>query len=265
VTVNADDFASEAQRAVDSPAKMVNFKARRLNVWGLNDTQTFLSLDRWLAGRSDIDLDALADKDCYGGMDLSSNTDLTSFVLSFPAEDGSIDVLAWHWLPEDVLMDRAKAECDRYPEWVEAGHLELTDGDYIDQPFIRQRINEIGKRFKIREIAYDPAFASDIGPKLAGDGFEVFEFWQTARMYTPVMAKLDELVLAGRIRHQNPMLDWQASNLLAKVNEAGHMKPAKPSGGAKIDGMSALLMSLGRIVKGSQEDEGYDYCPAITF
>lgn len=255
ITVNRADFEAEAQRAADSPAKMVNFKRRRLNVWGMTDVATFIDLDRWIACRADVDADTLAGRECYAGLDLSSNCDLTACVLVFPSADESIDVLAYHWLPEDVLPERAKTDWDMYPAMVQAGHLETTPGDYIDQAHIRRRIGELGQRFAIREIAYDPTFAADLGPTLADDGYAVFEFWQTHRMYSPVMAKLDAITRAKKLRHNNPLLDWQVSNLLAHTNENGHMKPAKPAPGKKIDGVSALLMALGKIVKADRANE----------
>jgi phage terminase large subunit-like protein len=220
-------------------------------------------MDRWLACRADLSPEDLIGRECYGGLDMSSNIDLTAFTLVFPCADGSVDVLAYHWLPRDVLAERAKTDFDRYPQLVAEGYLELTDGDYIDQPYIRQRIRELGGMFKIKEVAYDPTFASDLGPKLAADGFEVFEFWQTHRMFSPVMAKLDALTRAGQIRHRNPLLDWQASHLEARTNEQGHMKPAKPSAGKKIDGMVSLLMALGNVVKGEKREVEWDESPLI--
>lgn len=264
-TVNAQDFRDEAHRAAESAAKLPNFMRRRLNVWGLSNQQSFIDFDRWKKCRADIDPADLEGRECFAGLDLSSNIDLTALVLVFPDDDGTADVLAYHWLPTDVLVARAKTDCDRYPQWVKEGWLELTEGDYIDQPFIRQRIRELGAQFQIKEVAYDPTFAADLGPKLAEDGFEVFEFWQTHRMYNPVMAKLDAMTLAGDIRHANPMLDWQISHLEAKTNEQGHMKPAKPRPGAKIDGVCSLLMSLGNIVKAERAEEAeYDTSPLIV-
>lgn len=257
LTVNEDDFASMSQHAQDSPPKMVNFQRRRLNVWGLADHTAFINFDRWKSCRFDIDPDALVGRECFLGLDLSSNVDLTAAVAVFPSADGVLDVLAWHWLPRDVLAERAKSDCDRYSQWVNEGWLELTPGDYIDQAHIRNRIIEIGRKYKVREIAYDPTFASELGPKLAESGFQVFEFWQRHRMYSPVMASLDSHVLGGRIRHNNPLLDWQISNLEANVNADGHMKPAKPSVGKKIDGACALLMAMGNVVKNQNKPQAY--------
>jgi phage terminase large subunit-like protein len=257
LTVNKADFKSLADHAQASPAKMVNFQRRRLNVWGLAEHSAFIDFAKWKACRANISPDDLTGRECYLGLDLSSNTDLTAAVAVFPSPDGTIDVLAWHWLPRDVLAERAKTDCDKYPQWAREGWLELTDGDYIDMSLIRQRIIEIGRKFKVKEIAYDPTFASELGPKLAESGFQVFEFWQRPRMYSPVMACLDSHVLGGRIRHNNPLLDWQISNLQARTNEDGHMKPAKPSAGKKIDGACALLMAMGNIVKQNNQPKPY--------
>jgi len=247
-TVNQTDFAEKAQLSQDSPAKLVNFQKRRLNVWGLAGAESFIDFAKWKACRADVDADELAGRECYLGLDLSSNVDLTAVVAVFPGADESVDVLAWHWLPRENLTERTK-DFDRYPEMVERGHLLLTEGDYIDQPAIRQHVRMLGEKYKVREVAYDPTFAADLGPKLMSDGFDIFQFWQRATMYSPVLAKLDALVRAGKIRHNNPLLDWQIGNLEVKTNEDGFMKPVKARVGKKIDGVCALLMALGKIVK----------------
>lgn len=42
---------------------------------------------------------------CYGGLDLSSTTDITAFVLVFPPEDedDKYTILPYFWIPEETL------------------------------------------------------------------------------------------------------------------------------------------------------------------
>jgi phage terminase large subunit-like protein len=47
---------------------------------------------------------------CYGGLDLSSTTDITAFVLVFPPQDEAdkYSVLPYFWIPEETLDLRVR-------------------------------------------------------------------------------------------------------------------------------------------------------------
>ena len=49
---------------------------------------------------------------CYGGLDLSSTTDITSFALVFPPldEEDKYVVLPYFWIPEDTLDLRVRRD-----------------------------------------------------------------------------------------------------------------------------------------------------------
>lgn len=57
-------------------------------------------------------------KECYGGLDLSSTTDLSAFVLVFPSEDGSFDVLDFFWVPEEGAKRRERRDRVSYGQWI---------------------------------------------------------------------------------------------------------------------------------------------------
>ncbi len=59
-----------------------------------------------------VNEDELEGRVCYGGLDLSSTTDITAFVLVFPpiAEEDKYIVLPYFWLPEDTLYLRVKRD-----------------------------------------------------------------------------------------------------------------------------------------------------------
>jgi phage terminase large subunit-like protein len=52
--------------------------------------------------------------------------------------------------------------------------------------------------------------------------------------------------VGGKISHGgNPVLRWNAANLVAVRDENNNEKPSKKRSADKIDGMCALLMALG--------------------
>lgn len=256
LTISEQGMAADCQRAIDNPAEAANFRRLRLNQWVGRGT-SFINMEQWRRLPS-ADRASLTGNPAWGGLDLSSNTDITSFYLKF--NDGQHRrVLGWNWIPEAMVAEREKVDGVPYRQWVDEGRIETTPGDWIDLDHVRTRINEIGEQYAIREIAYDPAFGSQIGVQLQDDGFEMFRFRQSAGMMTPILAELDRLVRAGLLDHgDDPVLQWAASNLTVKSTSDGMLKPVKVSRNLRIDPIIAVAMSLGSDVKPDQDREGYD-------
>ena len=94
---------------------------------------------------------------CYGGLDLSSTTDITAFVLVFPPEDeeDKFAILPYFWIPEETLELRVKRDHVPYDVWEKQGYLMTTEGNVVHYGFIEKFIERLGERFNIREIAFD--------------------------------------------------------------------------------------------------------------
>ena len=83
-----DEMRAFAARAREVPAQENVFRRLYLCQW-TEQAERWLSVDAWQEGADDIDLDDLVGRECYAGLDLSSTSDLTAFVLLFPpAETG---------------------------------------------------------------------------------------------------------------------------------------------------------------------------------
>ena len=55
--------------------------------------------------------------------------------------------------------------------------------------------------------------------------------------------------LNGKINHGgNPILRWMASNVAVEMNSAGDLKPCKKKSYERIDGITALVMGVGRAI-----------------
>ena len=78
-----------------------------------------------MEGVDHIDLEGRV---CYGGLDLSSTTDITAFVLVFPPrdEDDKFAILPYFWSPEDTLELRVRRDHVPYDVWEKQGYLMST-------------------------------------------------------------------------------------------------------------------------------------------
>jgi phage terminase large subunit-like protein len=180
------------------------------------------------------------------GLDLSSTTDLSAFVLVFPA-DGWFDVLAWFGVPEEGVKRRERRDRLPYGQWIRDEYIEATPGEAIDYDGIRQKVQELGEQYFIRSIAIDRWNATQLSTQLDGDGFEMVAFGQGYASMNLPTKKLEEIVLSGRLRHGgNPVLRWMAGNASFETDAADNWKPSKKKSRERIDGIVALIMGLER-------------------
>lgn len=121
-TIKIERVREAYRNAVENPAEENVFKQLRLNIW------TSASI-RWIPeqvydkGNLPIDLDSLWGRMCYGGLDLSSTSDITALVLAFPprSEDEKYILRPFFWLPEDTLEVRCRRDHVLYDVWKKTG------------------------------------------------------------------------------------------------------------------------------------------------
>lgn len=234
----------ECKRAIDSPPEENKFKRLHLNMRTEQDVR-WLSMKKWDA--CDGILPDLDGQECFAGLDLAAISDIAAFVLFFPKCDNA--VLPFFWCPENNARERQRTDRVPYMDWAKRGLIELTPGDVIDYGVIRKRINKLGERYDIREIAIDRWDSTQLQTQLGGDGFEIIKFGQGyASMKDPTM-QLERLVISEKLLHGGqPVLRWMASNVAVQIDDAGNMKPSKKKSTEKIDGIVSLIMAIGRML-----------------
>lgn len=258
ITIDPEQFAEDCREAQQSPAKENSFRRYRLNQWTEQETR-WLSLEKWDACGGPLgDLDG---RECYAGLDLSSTTDLSALVLVFP--DGAqdrYDVLPFFWVPQDGAQLRERRDHVPYVQWIRQGLIEATPGEVVDYDRVRKRIQELGERYQIREIALDRWNATQLATQLSGDGFEMVAFGQGYASMNSPTKKLEELVLAGKLVHGgHPVLRWMAGNVSIETDAADNWKPSKKKSIERIDGIVALIMAVDRAT--TQSSSEWNYVP----
>ena len=110
-----------------------------------------MPMEKWDKCAFAVDEDELEGRVCYGGLDLSSTTDITAFVLVFPPslggavsvphfgdsfatsccppldEEDKYIILPYFWIPEDNLTLRVNRDHVPYDVWERQGYLQTTE------------------------------------------------------------------------------------------------------------------------------------------
>lgn len=233
-----------AVEAKQMPSKLAEFRIKRLNRQA-SSPGGWIDLQAWKKCGGEVDLDWLAKFPCWGGMDLASTTDFTAFRLVWKV-DGIIYTHGWRWVPESAVASRTVRGTVPYAGWVERGLLLETEGNVIDSTEIERTIEECYRRFDIQTIAYDRWNATDIVTRLVEKNIPMIEFVQGTKSYHPAMQATEKAYIDGKLAHGgDPLLEWCASNLVAKTDQNLSQAPDKKKSGDKIDDMAALFMAVG--------------------
>src|SRR5699024_2334276 len=183
ITVGIDKVKAACESAKQNPAEENSFRQLRLNQW-VKQAVRWMPMEKWDRCAFAASEDALEGRVCYGGLDLSSTTDITAFVLVFPPldEEDKYTVLPYFWIPEDNIDLRVRREHVPYDVWERQGHLQTTEGNVVHYGYIEKFIERLGERFNIREIAFDRWGAVQMVQNLEGMGFTVVPFGQGFRI-----------------------------------------------------------------------------------
>lgn len=250
-TIGMDKVKTACESAKQNPGEENSFRQLRLNQW-VKQAVRWMPMDKWDKCAFAVNEDDIRGRVCYGGLDLSSTTDITAFVLVFPPldEEDKYVIIPYFWIPEDTLDLRVKRDRVPYDVWERQGYLQTTEGNVIHYGYIEKFIESLGERFNIREIAFDRWGAVQMVQNLEGMGFTVVPFGQGFKDMSPPTKELMKLTLEQRIAHGgHPVLRWNMDNIFVRTDPAGNIKADKEKSTEKIDGAIATIMALDRAIR----------------
>jgi phage terminase large subunit-like protein len=184
----------------------------------------------------------------YGGLDLSSVSDLTALVLV----TDSGDVHPTFWLPEYGLAEKSRNDRVTYDIWAREGYLQTTPGRAIEYEWVAEYLRGVFDRCNVRAIAFDRYNMKHLRPWLERVGFteeeleRFIEFGQGFVSMSPAIRELEARLLANKLKHgMHPVLTMCAANATVMSDPAGNRKFIKSKATGRIDGMVALARAVG--------------------
>lgn len=257
------DMRKLARKAAETPSFEPEFRNLNLNQ-RVEATAPFVSRSIWEANGAPTT--NRPRPRVYGGLDLSSVSDLTAAEL-VDADDGS--VYSFFWLPETGLRERSKADKVPYDVWKEQGFLQTTPGKAIQYRYVAAYLRQIFNDFDVQLFGFDRylmAFLMEWMRKPdATTGEALFseeelakfvEFGQGTASMTPALRDLEVKLLEGQLRHgKHPVLSMCAANAKV-VGDSGARKFDKKTARGRIDGMVALAIAVGVMPQELEEESG---------
>lgn len=243
VSVNPDDIARKARKAMEMAAAQNNFLTKHLNMWVNADT-AWMDMRSWDAcGNPELSLEQFTGKSCYLALDLASKTDIASLAIVFKEED-RFAVFVKNYLPEDAAESGKNSQ---YPGWVIENRITTTPGNTTDYAYIEDDLRDIASRFDVKEVGFDPWQANYLATRMMDEGMPMVEIRQTVANMSEPMKELEALVMSKKLTHSGcPVLSWMISNVVAHLDAKDNIYPRKQFPENKIDGVVALVMAIGR-------------------
>lgn len=254
VFMNQDEVRSQALKAKRMPSSENAYRNLVLNQ-RVEARNPFVSRIVWQDNGAEPR--ELKGRKVYGGLDLSSVSDLTSLELA--TEDG--DVESTFWLPEEGLAEKARTDRVPYDLWADQGFLKTTPGRAIEYEFVAEHLRWVFDTYDVQALAFDRYNMKFLKPWLERVGFtekeleRFIEFGQGFASMSPAIRELESKLLSKKLRHGNhPVLTMCAANaVVVDGPTAGTRKFMKGKATGRIDGLVALAMAIGVMPQKSEE------------
>jgi phage terminase large subunit-like protein len=269
--MNQDEVRRQAEDARRMPSREMSYRNLVLNQ-RVEARNPFVSRSVWdeNKGNPPGDFEGL---DVYGGLDLSSVSDLTACVwISKPAD--TWQVLPHFWLPENGLMQKSRNDRVPYDVWKNEGHLFTTPGASIEYEYVAEYLRGVFDRCNVIALAFDRYNMRFLKPWLINAGFtddeleKFIEFGQGFKSMSPALRELESLLLARKIEHGgHPVLTMCAANAVVQKDPAENRKFTKAKATGRIDGMVALAMAIGMASEHVEDDNDFNQflsAPLVT-
>jgi phage terminase large subunit-like protein len=247
------EVRKQAAEAKYQPSKLAEFRIKRLNRPS-SVAGGWVDLTKWKECGGPLPLDLLRQHRCWGGLDLASTNDITALYLVWLIE-GRWYTWGRKWTPAAAISRRTRTNLVPYKAWAAAGHLTQAGDDVTDYKAVREGILSARKQFPhLQAIGYDTWNAKEVATDMEAAGIRMHEVIQGPKSYHPAMQALEVAYCGGNFCHgDDPVLNWAASNVVARTDQNLNKAPDKKKSNDKIDPMSALLMAIGTALQPVEE------------
>ena len=258
--MNKSEVMRQAEEAKRMPSRESAFRNLILNQ-RVESSNPFVSRQIWANnGSMPQNIDGM---EVYGGLDLSSVSDLTALVLLSPRDSG-FDVVPTFWLPQNGLAEKSRNDRVPYDIWENEGFLQTTPGASIEYEYVAWYLRDVFDRCNVRAIAFDRYNMKFLKPWLEKAGFadeeleRFVEFGQGFVSMSPALRETESLLLGNKLRHgKHPVLTMCASNAVTITDSTGNRKLAKQKSSGRIDGMVALAMAIGVMPSAANDEKSF--------
>lgn len=244
VSISLRYLREQVAEALGMPARQGVVQRLNFCVWTTASAGA-IDLERWDACAEPV---AIPDgATVYGGLDLSSTTDLAALALAYQDPEGVVHLLVRFWCPAAAVETRTQRDHLPYDVWVRDGAISATPGDVTDYAAILDDLTDLSERYRLAELAFVRLNATQF-VQAAGALTTMVPVAQTFVGLSAATKDLLSRITAGTVRHGGqPVLRWMASHLVVDETPSGDVKPSNERSSERISGLTAAILALARL------------------
>ncbi len=245
----------KVERAKANPIELVNLLCKDFNV-----RQN--TINAWLTFEDLNNEEIYTDwKDCYciGGCDLSSTTDLTCATI-LGVVNKKIRIKQMYWIPANLLEKKVIDDKIPYDKWLKAGWLRLSGDSKIDYHDVTKWFLEEVQQNDLRPlwVGYDSWNAQFWCDEMTSEGFTMQEVRQGYKTESAPLKQMKADLIDKKINYNNnPILKWNLSNVVVKVDDNENIMLSKEKARQRIDGAASLMDAYVIYINRQQEYLNY--------
>ncbi len=256
VTVNSEFIEKQVLQATNSPSDEVGVKTKNLNIW-CDSAHTWIPDNHVVDATEKLNMADFEGEDCYIGVDLASNVDLTAVSYLF-VRDEKFYFFTDFYIPADTLKVRnLHADTDLYRKWVAQNYLKTTSGNVTDYDYITKDMLTVDGACTIEDVFYDKYNANAWAIQCTEAGLNLTVFNQNLGNFNGCTKEFERLILKGQVvLDDNPIMRYCLRNVELKMDWNGNVKPMKSSEKKKIDGVISSLQALAAYMEATANYQG---------
>lgn len=242
VTVFRSYLQEQVQRAINKPSNEVGTKTKNLNMW-CDSSDVWIPDSYILDASTDLRMADFEGQDCWIGVDLAATSDLTAVAFMF-IRDEIPHFFVKYYLPHAALHEKRFAL--QYSEWKRQGALTITQGNVTDYDYITNDIMAVSQKVNIISIAYDTWNAISWAAQMEEKGMPLTPYSQSLGNFNRPTREIERLLLSGKVKIDNNVITRHCfRNVTLARDHNGNIKPTKKFAEKRIDGVIAILESIG--------------------
>ena len=244
-----DEVESDMEECKTDPSKRAEFETKRCNKWR-HGWASWIVKEFWDECESEEvcwDWIVAQCEYLFIGIDLSSNTDITSVtVLGFLNDIAYVSTR--NFIPEDTLQIRI-AQNEIYQVFEDEQCFETTPGDFIDHRAVESAIFPVLDTGKVREVWLDQySMADRLAVKIMEEYGDVVQTitWSGNAITLPAK-EFESRVKIGKLKHDgNHATTWMVCNAVAERRVSGTLLPKKEAEDSelKIDALHSQIIAF---------------------
>ena len=249
LVVERQGLRDRVKTAKNQPFLEFAIKTKQFNVFCQSDN-VWIRSDYIKNVMTTVNINDYYGEYAYGGVDLSSTSDLTCTTIMFPpnksrAINPSKYVFKTYiYIPAVALEESVNKHT--YKSWIDNGYAQMTSGNVVDYDWILNDQLNLQDTIYYSNIAYDAYNATQYVITATNAGLPMQAFAQNVGNFNRPTKELDRLIRSGKcVIDENPAVLWCFNNCKLRIDYNENIKCDKATPEAKIDPVIAMCEALG--------------------